>query len=311
VSCRCEKIRAVPTAEFEEKEYEMAFNIELAGRRGAVISSGQVLEKIVGYDAAARPAGANPIWDVLNVPRPRGVRLVQPHWHPGPAPDPDALPRRPVSLILQYKRPDFIHGAAAKQWHLWRAPYYRFAAAPRHQHNTLVRLERNLGADAVVRYAAPAFWRRADLEDRHIHRGVIAESGFVSALHLGRHIVWTYQRPGSVGRPNPRGPSLRFETLGDIADALATSMNRTQALVPYEGSPITAHVARVGAAATDRNPKLRSRRDQWLRNAGDAGIDMPDETLERVADIAAITTLMSQLGGAWFVVANVEALAAI
>jgi hypothetical protein len=300
----------VPTAEFEEKEYEMAFNIELAGRRGAVFSSGQVLEKIVGYDAAANPTGANPVWDVLNVPRPRGVRLVQPHWDPGPLPDPADLPQRPVSLMLQYKRPDFIHGATAKQWHLWHAPYYRFAAEPRHQHNALARLERNLGAHAVVRYAAPAFWRRADLEDRHIRRGVIAESGFVSPVRLGGHVVWTYQRPGSAGRPNPRGPSVRFEQFGDIVDALGTSLSRTRELVPYDDDPLADHVARVGAAATDRNPRLRQRRDQWLKNAhADPGLDLPDDTLERVADVAAITTLMSQFGGAWFVVADAEALA--
>jgi hypothetical protein len=300
----------MPTADFEEKEYEMAFNIELAGRRGAVFSSGQVLEKIVGYDAAAMPRGANPVWDVLNVPRPRGVRLIQPHWNPGPTPDPGDMPRRPVSLILQYKRPDFIHGAAAKQWHLWHAPYYRFSAVPRHQHNTLARLERNLGADAVVRYAAPAFWRRADLEDRHIRRGVIADSGFVGPLALRGHVVWTYQRPGSSGRPNPRGPRIRFERFADLVDALGTSLAREQALVPYEDDPLAAHVARVGAAATDRNPRLRSKRDQWLKSArADPSLELRDDTLERVADIAAITTLMSQFGGAWFVVDDAEALA--
>lgn len=73
----------MPRAEFEEKEYEMAFNIELAAGGGAVFSSGQVLEKIVGYDAAGAPDRDHAVWQILSVPRPKGLRLVQTHWRPG------------------------------------------------------------------------------------------------------------------------------------------------------------------------------------------------------------------------------------
>jgi hypothetical protein len=66
----------VARAEFEEKEYEIAFTIELAADRGIVFSSGQVLEKVVGYDVASDPSPNHLIWELLQVPRPEGLRLA-------------------------------------------------------------------------------------------------------------------------------------------------------------------------------------------------------------------------------------------
>jgi hypothetical protein len=94
----------VSRAEFEEKEYEVAFTIELASGGGLVFGSGQVLEKIVGYDAAAHPDRDHLIWALLNVPRPRGLRLVQPMWSPGEVPSPMQLPQqtaRQLALAIQ------------------------------------------------------------------------------------------------------------------------------------------------------------------------------------------------------------------
>ena len=80
----------MPVAEFEEKEYEVAADIELArnpdkfGPR--LFSSGQVLEKILGYEAAADPWAGHRVWIVLGIPRPKGIRLLPPFWHPGEEP---------------------------------------------------------------------------------------------------------------------------------------------------------------------------------------------------------------------------------
>lgn len=71
-------------AEFEEKQYEVPACIELAtGKLGAgVFSSGQVLEKILGYDVAARVDPNHLLWRVLRAPRPAGVSLVPEFWSP-------------------------------------------------------------------------------------------------------------------------------------------------------------------------------------------------------------------------------------
>jgi hypothetical protein len=299
----------MPRAEFEEKEYEIAFNIELAGRRGAVFSSGQVLEKIVGYDAAAAPDRASAVWRVLNVSRPKGLRLLQPHWQPGDLPEPGDLPQRPVSLLLQYKRPDYVMGAAGKQWRLWHEPYFRFFARPRHQHAVLRRLQRNLGMEAVVRYAAPAFWRRADLEQHHLRRKVIEATGFVSPTRLGGHVIWTYRRPGIDGLANPHGRSLPFESITQLAQSLQSIHETGTQLVVFGERPLAVHLRRLGEAARYRNPAIRKKTEQWLRNALLGGLGLTRDTLEHVADLAAITTLMAQLGGTWHVVSNVDELA--
>jgi hypothetical protein len=117
-------------ADFEEKSYETAFLLELGGGArpfGLVFSPGQVLEKIVGYDAAASPDPANVVWRLLGAPRPLGVRLEPAFWRPGATPPTGQLPVAPVSLILQFKRPERLTRSNARQWSHWRRPYYRFA----------------------------------------------------------------------------------------------------------------------------------------------------------------------------------------
>jgi hypothetical protein len=75
----------VAWAEFEEKEYEVASAVELAmgaSAFGPVFSSGQILEELLGHDAAAHPPRDHVLWQVLEVPRPAGERLVPAHWSP-------------------------------------------------------------------------------------------------------------------------------------------------------------------------------------------------------------------------------------
>jgi hypothetical protein len=150
----------MPHAEFEEKEFEQAAAIELAdgppGQRAIVLSAGQVLERIVGYDAVTAPAREHVIWQLLRVRRPGGLCLVPELWLPGRQPPADRLPRSAISLVLQFKRPDYLFGHRAAQWHMWHQPFYRFRRLS-HQHAILLRLERQLGDQALVRYAAPAF----------------------------------------------------------------------------------------------------------------------------------------------------------
>jgi hypothetical protein len=104
----------VSSCDFEEKEYEVQMNVELAcpaaGRR-YLVAPGQVLEHLLGYDAAVDPSdNSDPIWAALNEPRPSGVRLL-PTTFPRSPDRPikaDRLPSRPVSLLLQYKCPYYL-----------------------------------------------------------------------------------------------------------------------------------------------------------------------------------------------------------
>jgi hypothetical protein len=104
-------------------------------------------------------------------------------WSPGVNPPASRLPPTPVSLILQYKRPEYLSGPRAEQWRFWRQPYFRFGRTS-DQHTVLRRLERNLGSDAIVRYAAPAFWRRGDLDAAHFGQWVLYGQDLSAQMQL-------------------------------------------------------------------------------------------------------------------------------
>lgn len=246
-------------ATFEEKQFESAVTSEIA--RGSldnqVYSSGQVLEHILGYDAAADAQARHIIWKVLDIPRPRGVTLLPRHWPVGSQPRKESLPGQMISLIFQYKRPEYMTRSNSLQWTLWNAPYYRFERSPL-QHNILRSLERQLGAAAVVRYAAPAFHRLADLELAQISGMVLKQTGFVRPSTIGSHTVWTYRSPGNVGRGNPSGPRRRFESLAELAAGIALPSDSNS------GQSVERLLEQHAEAARYRAPDLRVRVDAWL-----------------------------------------------
>jgi hypothetical protein len=283
----------VPWAEFEEKQYETAATVEL-GRRGDVFGAGQVLEKIVGYDAAVAPSSDHPLWRLLRVPRPRGLRLLPAHWASGVQPKTEELPSVAISLILQYKRPEHLFGANAKQWSFWGQPYFRFTRSSRQQ-RILAQLERNVGIAATVRYAAPAFWRRGELEAAQLQGQALARSGFVGPTDLARHRVWTYRLPGIDGRANPTGSRRPFDTFEELFSRWPPSAPGE--LVPYEG--LSDHLLALGTAAMERNPTLRRKIEAWLRALPSRDLGLDSEQIRQVGDLAAIVTVTDQIGASW------------
>lgn len=294
------------SCQFEEKEYEIAAAAEL-GRSGQVFGAGQVVESILGYDATAAPARDARIWGILSVPRPPGVRLVPTHWQPGQAPAASFLPSTLVSLVIQYKRSDYLYGATARQWRLWNRPYFRFARTQR-QHTILQRLERNLRDDAVVRYAAPAFWQRGELEAAQIAGVVLESSGFVPPSTIGSHTFWTYTQPGLIGRPNPRGRAGRVETITEVlsgfqeppAPALLPDQARPHGLFEPD-SELYVHLGRVAGAAVDRMPTLRSRIIRWMDalSQRDAEFELTPFEIQMLGSVAAIVTLTDTMSASW------------
>jgi len=289
-------------AEFEEKQYEVAFLQELAGGAGPfglVFSSGQVLEKIVGYDAAAAPDASNIVWRLLKVPRPAGVRLTPTHWPTGARPSAAQLPTTPVSLILQFKRPERLRTANALQWSFWHRPYFRFAVRQRQQ-TVLSRLERRLGRQALVRYAAPAFATFADLEAAQFARTTVATSGFVKPAALVRHHVWTYREPGTTGRANPRARPRVFESVTDLIRSLSVFDAQPSSLVVSD--PLGDHVRGVAALMSRDQPAIRRAVATWRRNVSLADLGLAASTLDNVASVATITTALAAIDAVWLVI---------
>jgi hypothetical protein len=265
---------------------------------GYVFSAGQVLEKIVGYDGVAAPPPEHPVWSVLAVPRPPGVRLLPSLWSPGRMPLVQQLPRAPVTLILQFKRPEYLYGASAAQWKYWQQPYFRFARSPRQQ-KVLLALERNIGADALVRYAAPALWQRRQLEASHLRRGVIRASGFVRPSQIVGHRYWTYSEPGLDGRPNPPTRPTRFETIDDLLGRVGEPTERlTAQVVPTDA--LGQYVERVGAAAAlVASRALRQSIQRWQREVAIRAPEVRGPTVRRLVAMATLTSVVTQAGAIW------------
>ncbi len=289
----------MPRAEFEEKEFEVAAAIELAWGpegRGAIYSSGQVIENILGYDAAACPSTNHPIWGVLAVSRPPGLRLWPSFWLPGVMPPLARLPSNPVSLILQYKRPTYLHGPAAKQWHRWHRPYFRFERTA-DQQSVLLRLEKSISDSLLVRYAAPAFWTSGHLQTHQIARTVLISSGYVSPSMLVGHKVWTYERPGTVGYPNPSGRGGQFQSLADILSSMSSASTSLNQVAIFDG--FDDHLRRLAQAATEREPTARALVREWVGRIS-PNQNLGTLTIQRLAYVASIQTVLNRIGATWY-----------
>ena len=291
---------ATTSAEFEEKEYEGAANGELAAG-GFIMSAGQVIEKIVGYDAIAAPVASHVVWQLLRVPRPPGIRLLPRFWYPGETPSAARLPEQPVSLVLQYKRPQYLHGPRAAQWSYWHQPYYRFTRRD-FQHKVLRRLERALGSAAVVRYASPAFWRYAELEAAAVTHQVLRLTGFVPPLAMGSHRVWTYVQPGIGGRANPTARHVPFETTDQLFASWGTppdsSLSVRAGALPDR---LGIHLGVIAQAARSQEPLLRHKVAEWVRRVRSRELLLSDTGLQQLAYVATITSLMDRIGATWHI----------
>ncbi|HVV53329.1 MAG TPA: hypothetical protein VHO06_26975 [Polyangia bacterium] len=193
----------MPLAEFEEKELEGPLNAQLTGGSGRIWTPGQVLESIVGFDAALMVTDVS-FWASVGFgPTPSGLP-VSPLWWP----DWPSVLLRPVlrfrdpppfrlNLFLQYKRPQ--HLKRGKEWRHWRSAYFRFDLTP-HQQLALESCANSLGADGHVAYGSPAFFRRADLFAHTEGRTLAANTHFAPVLRLAKHSRYTYVSAHSAGK---------------------------------------------------------------------------------------------------------------
>jgi hypothetical protein len=293
-------------AEFYEREYELTMATELTtGGMGQIYGPAQVIEAVVGYDAAADVDPKHLVWQVLKVARPPGVRLLPEMWDPGRTPEPLHLPSLPISLILQYKRPEYLAGARAKQWSLWGRPYYRFTRST-DQHAVLTRLSRRLKGEAMVRYASPAFHRRSELETFHVRRAVLANSGFVDPTVFGRHRVWTYESPGLIGFTNDDGRPADFTTAEKVRDLLAHQDVDSSRLPANQRDGWRSHLQRLGEAAQERQPTLRRDLAVWRSSLLTVSPRLSGRTIDLLVAVGSITSLLSRHHAGWYIGARGE-----
>ena len=285
------------TASFEEKQYEYAANLEIAvGGLGGnqVRPAGQVLEGIVGYDAAAQIDPEHSIWKVLQMNRPPGTLLYPRLWAPGPQPRLGSLPPIRCHLVLQYKRPEYLAGHRAKQWAHWRRPYFRFAVE-KGQQRVLENLERAAAGRLLVRYAAPAFTTVQALEVATALGIVLESSGFVAPSLLKGHRAWTYEAPGIAGYANPRGESFEFESADSLADQVRNLPSSDQLAIDVS---VTRQMA---LALTYRSPRLRQIATRVGYAVRSLSLEISPERESELVAYITVQTILSRVGAQWLV----------
>jgi hypothetical protein len=287
----------MPLTEFEEKTFEVASNNELSFHHPSVYAPGQVLESVLGFDAAANQPQNSPIWTLLNVPAPVGLQLVPNFWNKCPVqPKAANLPSTFVSLLIQYKRPMHLLTAHAKQWALWNAPFYRYETTP-HQHSILRSLEVSLAPRAHVYYSSPTFDTLFDLLTHTAARAVLAQSNFVLPSMIGNHTVWTYNANGTVGLPNPSRKQIRCSSFKDILAAMREGGRRENLYQHLRGLAIGN-----GITALDPTGQL----PDWLMAIGDRYIAQDFRPTQATYDLIELGRPIGETGTTWFI-ADLEA----
>jgi hypothetical protein len=277
---------------FEEKQYEQAANIELALRHTNVFSAGQVMESVLGYDTAAHQQASSPIWRILRANPRSGIILVPNLWFRAAAQPPSAvLPTKIISLVIQYKRPEYLSRPNSKQWHYWNQPYFRFELMD-HQQRILEAFESSSGKAVVTRYASAAFWKFAELENRIVNRMVLEDSNYVRPNRLIGHDCWTYVRNGIRGYANASPEEIECERFDELFKGLNLAAEETTLLKHLQ---LVSDQLRQAAPSTARITR------DLFSNAEDEFEDLSSERRAGLANLGLISSYAAQASANWFV----------
>ncbi len=277
---------------FEEKQYEQAANIELGVRHTNVFSAGQVMESVLGYDAAAHQPASSPIWRILRANPRSGIMLVPNLWFRAATQPPSAvLPTKIISLVLQYKRPEYLSRSNSKQWHYWNQPYFRFDLMD-HQQRILEAFESSSEQAVVTRYASPGFWKFAELEDRIMNRMVLEDSNYVRPNRLIGHDCWTYVRCGIRGYANADPEEIECERFDELFKQLNRAADETTLLK---------HLQLVSDQLRDAAPSTERITRDLFSNVEYEFDDLSTERRAGLANLELISSYAAEASANWFV----------
>jgi hypothetical protein len=201
-------------------------------------------------------------------------------------PKDEALPPRLVSLILQFKRPQYLDHWSAGQYDHWRGGYFRFHLEPKQQLR-LESLEAGVGSDALVRYAAAAFVEYHSLCQHTEAHTLASSSTFVSPGVLAGHRLWSYPGPGTEGYANPEGEALPGDTIETLLTSAAEQARR---------KTLREHVRSLATG----QPHVDVGDGDWVDGLAQAG-ERSEDDRRLAAEWAAVTASASLCGASWFV----------
>jgi hypothetical protein len=215
-------------ADFSERHYELAINIELVRESNEYFVPSQNEEAKLGYDIALVPALPR-VWSSLTEGLPGVGEAAKP-----------SVPRA-SSLFLQYKRPQFLSNRNGKEASARERafgdhrPYYRFELG-REQLKVLLDLQAGFAGRAAVCYAAGRFHKQSTFYAHKLRSEITENSAFLRLDDVSARLAaggldpanpandhrWTYDEDGGRGllcsEPQPV-EGFRFgglkETLGE------------------------------------------------------------------------------------------------
>lgn len=192
-------------SEFEEKQYEQPLNNELAEKR-KIFPSGQVLESVIGIDAALYSKNID-FWKLFFTwpPTPfmrrwsKGVHLNRALWDDlKDSLDSASFPKFRCNIFIQYKRPEYIFSPLGKEYRYWKQPYFRYGIID-HQQGCLYKLDQRTSGNAIVAYACAAFHSLSDLWQFVKDRKLVENSNFVQPQKINGHKRYTFTNRDILG----------------------------------------------------------------------------------------------------------------
>ena len=204
-------------AEFEEKSFEGALNLELAAQESKriIFSPGQVLESVVGYDASSYLSSNHPIWngDLFKFAEGDYDTKLREEFLRRGYPNPEIIC---CNLFIQYKRPEYLkRGAGAQRKKFKSKPFYRIELLE-NQHKILREQEKKL-KNSVVVYAAPCFHLLKELHAHTINKTHLTNTFFIRPLQLSdKEIAVPYDKPNF----NPKPPGIKDSITGNALNEL-------------------------------------------------------------------------------------------
>lgn len=243
------------------------------------------------------------MWSLLGLSQPKGAKVgpsTFPAW-PKTLP-PGATPPFFTSLFVQYKRPDHLTTPRAKEWCDHHAPYYRMHLTD-HQHQLLLDLGQAVGADGIVLYAAPSFWRYAEMWLKQGAGQIMEASMLIEALKIGYgHRLWTWT-PGGRGVAHSEPEAGRYTTISELRDQLTIRARDEARKTPR------AHLGVIASAMLEAKvaEKPRERwQDEFLHELEVAEEPVDEEVVSELADAAVVAEGASKARVSWLILAIID-----
>jgi len=278
-------------AEFAERQYETIFHLELGSGGSSPFVPTQPLEWHLGIDAATNARDAHRIWRILNVNIPRRTLLSPMLWPHLPRRFHPVISGRVVSLFIQFKVPKYNDSKRAKYRVQFGSPYFEVAITG-HQQDRLAELQRRVQSRAIVRYASPAFWTRADF-DRHAgRRNVLSQSAYLIPSRVGTHKKWMYVAPSGKVILNPDPEEIESEAWQVLSELMAQQAREES---------LRAHIA--GLAQSIREaPDQRTYEGEaaWLSTVREYA-KLSQEDLKYLIDLRTVADAAEQTDTTWVV----------